>query len=64
MPIVREDSVPPRAQRRGNHRVPLKQLWSVLPKSVRQDTLRTLGRILAQHLEESPGRKEVPHERP
>jgi hypothetical protein len=36
----------------------------VLPKSARQDTLRTLGRILAQHLEESPGRKEVPDEHP
>jgi hypothetical protein len=41
----------------------LKQFWKVLPAHVRQQTLATLGRMVAAHLFEASADREVGHDR-
>lgn len=43
-------------------RVALEQLWEALDASQRREALQTLGRIVAQQIQEPHGRKGVRHE--
>jgi hypothetical protein len=45
-----------------NHRVPLRQLWTVLPREARQKTLRLLSGLIVRQLPEPSSAQEVKHD--
>jgi hypothetical protein len=46
-----------------NRRVPLRQLWPMLPQEARRKTLRLLSGLIVRHLREPTADEEVKHDR-
>jgi len=57
---TRGNASPPVAT--ANRQIVLSHLWAALPDKVRQQTLKTLSRIVTQQLLPPPDEKEVDHE--
>lgn len=60
-PQRKATSPPPSRDRQAAH-LPLSRLWVEIPAEARHKAVRTLSRIVGQHLSAPPVAKEVAHE--
>ena len=57
--VTEDKRVPPPRQVKPSQVVPLREFWSVLPPQIRQQTLATLSRMVAQNLQRTTTQQEV-----